>query len=83
MGKTIKPRKLKKVEPGAVIVLHSDPNITQEQRQKNQAAIKWFQQRLDAAERMTPEQRRQADEDWETLKAAVNEARGRKVIGDD
>ena len=31
---------------------------------------------------MTPEERLKADQDWETFKNAVNEARGRTVIGD-
>ena len=46
MGKTIEPTKppSKPSADDQIIVVHGDPNITEEQRQKNQAAIEWFRQ---------------------------------------
>jgi hypothetical protein len=66
-----------------MIIVHPDPAKAEELKKRYAPLREWLRQRLEEAARMTPEERRKADEDWEKFKKTVNEARGRKVIGDD
>ena len=65
-----------------VLVIHPNPNPSPEQTARYQSLRKWLAQRLEVAARMTPEEKKQADEDWEKFKKSINEGRYRKVILD-
>jgi hypothetical protein len=84
MGKTInKPQSDTAATPAATppgennepIVVHANPNLTPEQRQKYAELIQWLDRRRAAAERMTPEERAQADADWKRFKKSMDDAR--------
>jgi alkanesulfonate monooxygenase SsuD/methylene tetrahydromethanopterin reductase-like flavin-dependent oxidoreductase (luciferase family) len=85
MGKTIgKPNdKPMAVSAGATaaddssrpIIVHGNPNLSPEQRQKYAELIEWLDRRRAAAERMAPEERAQAEADWKRFKQSMNDAR--------
>jgi hypothetical protein len=96
MGKTISKSTGDSAPPPAgtparssdgTIVAEGSPHLSAEQRQKYAELREWLAKRAAAAERMTPEERAQAEADWKAFKKSMNDARAaagaRLVYGDD
>ena len=65
-----------------LLILHRNPNPTPEQIARSEALGRHLDEIQGRVANMTPEQRRQADLDWEKFKKTINEGRYRKVILD-
>jgi hypothetical protein len=65
-----------------ILIIHRNPNPSPEQTARYQSLRKWLAQRLQEAARMSPQESKKADEDWEKFKQSVNQGRYRKVILD-
>ncbi len=65
-----------------VLVLHRNLNPSTEQIARSEALGRFLEEKRRKMAAMTPEENRQADEDWEKFKKSINEGRKRKVILD-
>ena len=83
MGKTTDPPKPTIRPQEDVILVRPDPATAEQLRRQYAPLRELLQQHLERSLRMTPEEQRRADEDWEKLKQTLNEGRTRKVILDD
>jgi hypothetical protein len=69
MGKTKEPPKTTPASPGDdILIVYPDPATAEELKKRYEPLREWLRQRIEAAERMTPEKRRQADEEGRNSK---------------